>query len=194
MLRIAGRTMRPRCRCGHPSRRRFAAAQDEGGGCGALAPHHFTIMIDQTLAVVVDDVGNEPAVLLVQQDMDQHLVRFAAIAHGDCDRRRPAVLTGSQVDLADRTRRSPEQLLSSMKSSRHSGNRVDCPRSAPATKRFINSPTDRGRIMAAAAFSRSLGHNRTRAAAAPLFDHLTGSGGLLGQPCFAKTLDHQLRV
>src|SRR5262245_13576366 len=31
-------------------------------------------------------------------------------------------------------------LLSSMKSSRHSGNSVVCPRSAPATKRFIDPP------------------------------------------------------
>jgi hypothetical protein len=29
MLRIAGRTMRPDLVCGHPSRRRFAAPQDE---------------------------------------------------------------------------------------------------------------------------------------------------------------------
>jgi hypothetical protein len=28
----------------------------------------------------------------------------------------------------------------------------------------------------------------------PLFDHLAGSGGLLGQPCFPKTINHQPRV
>src|SRR4029077_14751272 len=33
-------------------------------------------------------------------------------------------------------------LLSSMKSSRHSGNNIHCPRSASTTKRLINSPAE----------------------------------------------------
>jgi hypothetical protein len=38
-------------------------------------------------------------------------------------------------------------LISSMKSSRHSGNSVDCPRSTPSTKRFIRSPANRAGIL-----------------------------------------------
>src|SRR6516162_9553669 len=38
-------------------------------------------------------------------------------------------------------------LLSSMKSSRHSGNSVHCPRSASSTKRLINSPQNHGGII-----------------------------------------------
>ena len=41
-------------------------------------------------------------------------------------------------------------LLSSMKSSRHSGNSVHCPRSACSTKRVVSSPQNHGRIITAA--------------------------------------------
>src|SRR6266850_7383408 len=52
-------------------------------------------------------------------------------------------------------------LLSSMKSSRHSGNNVHCPRSASSTKRLINSPTEsRENHNSSTAFSHSLGHFR----------------------------------
>jgi hypothetical protein len=52
-------------------------------------------------------------------------------------------------------------LLSAMKSSRHSGNSVDCPRSAPTTKRFMKFPRKIARrIIAAITFSRSQGHPR----------------------------------
>ena len=53
-----------------------------------------------------------------------------------------------------------------MKSSRHSGNNVDCSRSTPATKRFINPPANRAgiisrRITSTSVFSHSQGQTRT---------------------------------
>ncbi len=55
-------------------------------------------------------------------------------------------------------------LLSSMKSSRHSGNSVHCPRSASSTKRLVNSPTEsRENHNSGTAFSHSLGQFRTSA-------------------------------
>src|SRR3954469_25761708 len=56
-------------------------------------------------------------------------------------------------------------LLSSIHSSRHSGNKVDCPRSAPTRKRFIRSSRNsRGnltvRINLAKPFLRSQGQSR----------------------------------
>src|SRR6476620_8429346 len=53
-------------------------------------------------------------------------------------------------------------LLSSMKSSRHSGNSVDCPRSTSSTKRLINSPPEsRENHNSGTAFSHSQGHWQT---------------------------------
>src|SRR6476620_914184 len=53
-------------------------------------------------------------------------------------------------------------LLSSMKSSRHSGNSVDCPRSTSSTKRLINSPPEsRENHNSGTAFSHSQGHLQT---------------------------------
>jgi hypothetical protein len=46
-------------------------------------------------------------------------------------------------------------LLSSMKSSRHSGNNVHCPRSTSSTKRLINRPQNHRRNIAAARHVRS---------------------------------------
>jgi hypothetical protein len=51
-------------------------------------------------------------------------------------------------------------LLSSIHSSRHSGNKVDCPRSAPTKKRFIDPPQIATRIITSRTFSRSQGHSR----------------------------------
>jgi hypothetical protein len=52
-------------------------------------------------------------------------------------------------------------LLSSMKSSRHSGNSVHCPRSASSTKRLINSPIEsRENHNSSTAFSHSQGQTR----------------------------------
>jgi hypothetical protein len=49
-----------------------------------------------------------------------------------------------------------------MKSSRHSGNSVHCPRSASSTKRLINSPIEsRENHNSSTAFSHSQGHQRT---------------------------------
>src|SRR6187200_2909931 len=48
-----------------------------------------------------------------------------------------------------------------MKSSRHSGNSVHCPRSASSTKRLIDPPTEsRGNHNSGTAFSHSQGHSR----------------------------------
>ena len=60
------------------------------------------------------------------------------------------------------THRSPRTgLLSSMKSSRHSGNSVHCPRSASSTKRLIDPPTEsRGNHNSGTAFSHSQDHSR----------------------------------
>ena len=52
-------------------------------------------------------------------------------------------------------------LLSSMKSSRHSGNSVHCPRSASSTKRLINSPIEsQENHNSGTAFSHNQGHSR----------------------------------
>src|SRR3954471_18489416 len=56
-------------------------------------------------------------------------------------------------------------LLSLIQSSRHSGNKVDCPRSAPTRKRFIRSSRKSRenlipRIKSSDAFLRSQGHSR----------------------------------
>ena len=54
------------------------------------------------------------------------------------------------------------ELLSSTHSSSHSGNSVDCPRSAPSTKRFMNcSQQIAKRIIAERPFSRSQGQKLT---------------------------------
>jgi hypothetical protein len=73
----------------------------------------------------------------------------AAPRRCDPSRLRIAVAAGStpqsvsQLNRAHRKRRSREQgLLSSMKSSRHSGNSVHCPRSASSMKRLIYSPIE----------------------------------------------------
>src|SRR6476646_3291530 len=53
-------------------------------------------------------------------------------------------------------------LLSSMKSSRHSGNSVDCPRYTYSTTRLINSPPEsRENHNSGTAFSHSQGHKQT---------------------------------
>src|SRR5260370_41566459 len=53
-----------------------------------------------------------------------------------------------------------------MKSSRHSGNSVHCPRSASSTKRLINSPIEsRENHNSSTAFSHSQGHFRKSARA-----------------------------
>jgi hypothetical protein len=52
--------------------------------------------------------------------------------------------------------------MSSMKSSRHSGNSIDCPRAAPSMKRFIPAPQIARSLIADRAFSRSQGHSRRR--------------------------------
>ena len=52
-------------------------------------------------------------------------------------------------------------LLSSMKSSRHSGSSVRCPRSASSTKRLINSPAEsRENHSSSTVFSHNQGHSR----------------------------------
>jgi hypothetical protein len=71
-------------------------------------------------------------------------VIYAAPRRIDPSRLRIAVSTPqslSQLRAHRQKRRSREQwLLSSMKSSRHSGNSVHCPRSASSTKRLSYSP------------------------------------------------------
>ena len=66
-----------------------------------------------------------------------------------------------QIRAHRQTHRSPRTgLLSSMKSSRHSGNSVHCPRSASSTKRLIISPIEsRENHNSVTAFSHSQGQN-----------------------------------
>src|SRR5215813_5248650 len=72
---------------------------------------------------------------------------------------KPSSATFSASTKASITRTG---LLSSTQSSRLSGNSVDCARSAPATKRFINFPPRIiRRILAAPAFSHTQGHVQT---------------------------------
>src|SRR5215469_4009346 len=54
----------------------------------------------------------------------------------------PSKLISTKSSESTNTSITRTGLLSSMKSSRHSGNSVHCPRSASSTKRFINSPTE----------------------------------------------------
>src|SRR6476646_798839 len=54
----------------------------------------------------------------------------------------PSKLISAKSSVSTNTSITRTGFLSSMKSSRHSGNSVDCPRSAPETKRFINSPVE----------------------------------------------------
>jgi hypothetical protein len=68
------------------------------------------------------------------------------------------------------------RLLSSTQSSMHSGNKVDCPRSAPATKRFIDPPEIAKRITASSAFSRSQGHGEKNSRRAYVFRNVPNSG------------------
>src|SRR6476660_7717153 len=68
-------------------------------------------------------------------------------------------------------------LLSSMKSSRHSGNSVDCPRSTSSTKRLINSPPEsRENHNSGTAFSHSQGQNRKSSTRAHVFRFAPESG------------------
>src|SRR4051794_17359943 len=63
----------------------------------------------------------------------------------------PSKLIAAKSSASTNTSITRTGLLSSMKSSRHSGNSVHCPRSASSTKRLIISPTEsRGRIITAA--------------------------------------------
>src|SRR5258707_7147231 len=54
----------------------------------------------------------------------------------------PSNLISAKSSISTNTSISRTGLLSSMKSSRHSGNSVHCPRSASSTKRLIYSPAE----------------------------------------------------
>ncbi len=74
----------------------------------------------------------------------------------------PSKLISAKSSASTNTSITRTGLLSSMKSSRHSGNSVHCPRSASSTKRLINSPTEsRENHNSSTAFSHSQGQTRT---------------------------------
>src|SRR6516165_2240843 len=92
----------------------------------------------------------------------------------------PSKLISAKSSASTKTSITRTGLLSSMKSSRHSGNSVHCPRSASSTKRLINSPQNHGgNHNSGVAFSHSQGHFRTHAVqqSEVLFDHLVGTTG-----------------
>src|SRR4051812_20040754 len=71
----------------------------------------------------------------------------------------PSKLISAKSSAPTNTSITRTGLLSSMKSSRHSGNSVHCPRSASSTKRLIDPPTEsRGNHNSGTAFSHSQGH------------------------------------
>src|SRR5271167_3397071 len=61
----------------------------------------------------------------------------------------PSKLISAKSSASTNTSITRTGFLSSMKSSRHSGNSVHCPRSAFSTKRIIDPPRITGRIIAA---------------------------------------------
>src|ERR1043166_7616627 len=74
----------------------------------------------------------------------------------------PSKLISPKSSASTNTSITRTGLLSSMKSSRHSGNNVHCPRSASSTKRPINlSRESRENHNSDTAFSHSQGHLRT---------------------------------
>src|SRR4029078_11158399 len=74
----------------------------------------------------------------------------------------PSKLISAKSSAPTNTSITRTGLLSSMKSSRHSGNSVQCPPSASSTKRLIDPPTEsRGNHNSGTAFSHSQGHKRT---------------------------------
>src|SRR5258708_9371461 len=78
----------------------------------------------------------------------------------------PSNLISAKSSISTNTSITRTGLLSSMKSSRHSGNSVHCPRSASSTKRLINSPIEsRENHNSSTAFSHSQGHFRKSARA-----------------------------
>src|SRR5215471_12998196 len=73
----------------------------------------------------------------------------------------PSKLISAKPSASTNTSITRTGLLSSMKSSRHSGNSVHCPRSASSTKRLIDSPKgSQENHNTGAAFSHSQGQNR----------------------------------
>jgi hypothetical protein len=70
--------------------------------------------------------------------LDGRPVILAEIGNGLVVRREPLQKPDTSASTNASTTRTG--LLSSMKSSRHSGNSVDCPRSAPSMNRFIDCP------------------------------------------------------
>src|SRR6516162_10794158 len=76
----------------------------------------------------------------------------------------PSKLISAKSSVSTNTSITRTALLSSMKSSRHSGNRVHCPRSVPSTKRLIDSPKEsQQNHNSSTAFSHSQGHKQTSA-------------------------------
>src|SRR6516225_1260614 len=74
----------------------------------------------------------------------------------------PSKLISTKSSASTNTSITRTGLLSSMKSSRHSGNSVHCPRSASSTKRPINSPAEsQENHNSDAAFSHNQGHKQT---------------------------------
>src|SRR4029453_13427415 len=73
----------------------------------------------------------------------------------------PSKLISAKSSASTNTAITRTGLLSSMKSSRHSGNSVHCPRSASSTKRLIDSPVESRRYHnSGTAFSHSQGQKR----------------------------------
>src|SRR3984885_15083521 len=72
----------------------------------------------------------------------------------------PSKLISAKSSASTNTPITRTGLLSSTKSSRHSGNSVHCPRSACSTKRLINSPVEsQENHNSSTAFSHSQGHS-----------------------------------
>src|ERR1700749_3499022 len=74
----------------------------------------------------------------------------------------PSKLISARSSVSTNTSITRTGLLSSIKSSRHSGNSVHCPRSASSTKRLIHSPRAESweNHTSSTAFSHSQGHFR----------------------------------
>src|ERR1700726_4960455 len=90
----------------------------------------------------------------------------------------PSKLISAKSSASTNTAITRTGLLSSMKSSRHSGNSVHCPRSASSTKRLINSPIEsRENHNSSTAFSHSQGQNR-KSDGAPLTSGLPRSADI----------------
>src|SRR5207237_3892177 len=101
--------------------------------------------------------GLNPVQIAVNVKLEEH----RGVIRRPTSRRRlhPSKLIPAKSSASTNASITRTGLLSSMKSSRHSGNSVHCPRSASSTKRLIDSPIEsRENHNSSSAFLHSQGH------------------------------------